>query len=110
MFIVILITKEFGGWSWYTGSSSWYYIAIIEYVLGLRIEDNYLYLKPCIASYWKEYEIHYRYKTSIYNIIVRNPDGKNIGVDKFFANGVEILDKRVLLQDDGKIYNIEIIM
>ena len=26
-----------GGWTWYTGSSSWYYTAGIEYLLGLKI-------------------------------------------------------------------------
>ena len=26
-----------GGWTWYTGSSSWYYIVGIEYILGLKI-------------------------------------------------------------------------
>ena len=99
-----------GGWSWYTGSSSWYYDAVVEYVLGLKIEDKYLYLNPCIASYWKEFEIHYKYKTTMYNIIVKNPEGKNTGVKKFLLNDREILEKKVLLQDDGRIYNIEIIM
>ncbi|MBR2289815.1 MAG: hypothetical protein IJ867_04270 [Clostridia bacterium] len=99
-----------GGWSWYTGSSSWYYDAVVEYVLGLKIENRYLYLEPCIASDWKEYELHYRYKTSMYNITVKNPDGKNAGVKKFLVNDLEIPEKKILLQDDGKIYNIEIIM
>ena len=99
-----------GGWSWYTGSSSWYYDAVVEYVLGLKIEDKYLYLNPCIASYWKEFEIHYKYKTTMYNIIVKNPEGKNTGVKKFLLNDREISEKKVLLQDDGRIYNIEIIM
>ena len=99
-----------GGWSWYTGSSSWYYDAVVEYVLGLKIEDKYLYLNPCIASYWKEFEIHYKYKTTMYNIIVKNPEGKNTGVKKFLLNDREISEKKVLLQEDGKIYNIEIIM
>ena len=26
-----------GGWTWYTGSASWYYTAGIEYLLGLKI-------------------------------------------------------------------------
>ena len=34
-----------GGWTWYTGSSSWYYIAGIEYILGLRINNNILSIK-----------------------------------------------------------------
>ena len=31
-----------GGWTWYTGSSSWYYKAGIEYILGLQIEKGIL--------------------------------------------------------------------
>ena len=46
----------------------------------------------------------------MYNIIVKNPEAKNIGVSKFFLNDEEINEKKVLLQDNGKIYNIEIIM
>lgn len=110
MFIIILLLEGCGGWSWYTGSSSWYYDAVIEYVLGLKIENRYLSLEPCIANSWKEFEIHYKYKTSMYNITVKNPDNKNTGVKTFLLNDTEIPEKKILLQDDGKIYSIEIIM
>lgn len=99
-----------GGWNWYTGSSSWYYKAIIEYILGLKIKNGYLSVEPCIAKSWKEYEIKYKYKTSIYNIVVKNKDGKNTGIEKFLLNGVEVEEKKILLSDDGKIYNIQIFM
>ena len=29
-----------GGWTWYTGSSSWMYKAGIEYILGMKIKGN----------------------------------------------------------------------
>ncbi len=29
-----------GGWTWYTGSSSWFYKAGIEYILGLKINER----------------------------------------------------------------------
>lgn len=29
-----------GGWTWYTGSSSWFYMAGIEYILGLKIDKR----------------------------------------------------------------------
>ena len=99
-----------GGWNWYTGSSSWYYKAILEYVLGLKIEDGFLRIEPCIKKDWKEYEIQYKYKTTVYKIKVRNNNGKNTGVEKFIVNGNEIQDKKILIKDNGKIYNIEIFM
>ncbi len=99
-----------GGWNWYTGSSSWYFKAILEYILGLKIKNGYLSIEPCIAKGWKEFEIKYKYKTSIYNITVKNKDGKNTGVEKFLLNGTEVEDKKIPLCDDGRIYNIQIFM
>ena len=99
-----------GGWSWYTGSSGWFYTAGIEYILGLNIKDNKLSIKPCIPKDWKEYKIRYKNNSSVYHIIVRNPDEKNTGVRKMYCNGQEIFDKEVELKDDGEIYNVEIIM
>ena len=67
-----------GGWTWYTGSSSWYYKAGIEYILGIKIEKGYLKIEPCIPKEWKEYEVKYRYGDGIYNIKIKNPENKNI--------------------------------
>ena len=57
-----------GGWTWYTGSSSWFYKAGIEYILGLKIKNNTLSLNPCIPKDWKEFSIKYKFERSIYNI------------------------------------------
>ena len=46
-----------GGWTWYTGSSSWMLKTGIEYILGLKIQNNILKIEPCISSMWKEYFI-----------------------------------------------------
>ena len=99
-----------GGWTWYTGSSSWMYEAGIHYILGLTIENGYLSINPCISADWKEYEIRYKYGNSICNIKVENYNRKNTGVETMIVNGYVIEDKKVKLNKDGGIYNIEIIM
>lgn len=99
-----------GGWTWYTGSSSWMYEAGLHYILGLTIEKGYLSINPCIARNWKEYKIHYKHGNSIYNISIKNPNEKNTGVESFILNGVKIEEKKVKLIDNGKINEIEIIM
>ena len=98
-----------GGWTWYTGSSSWYYKAGIEYLLGLKIEEGYLKIEPCIPRDWKEYQIQYKYKESIYNIQVLNPEGKNTGVTKVIVNGKEV-ENKIKLDGKRNIYTIEVIM
>lgn len=97
-----------GGWTWYTGSSSWYYKAGIEFILGIKIEKGILRLEPCIPKDWKEFEVHYRWKNSIYHIMVKNPEGKNIGISKVLLNGVEV-ENKILLKESG-VYHIEVIM
>ena len=98
-----------GGWTWYTGSSSWYYKAGIEYLLGLKVEEGYLKIEPCIPKDWKEYQIQYKYKESIYNIKVNNPEGKNTGVTKVVLNGVEV-ENKIKLDGSRNVYSIEVIM
>ncbi len=99
-----------GGWSWYTGSASWYYICVIKYILGLRIEYGELKICPCISKDWNEYNFKYKFGESIYNIVVRNPDRKNTGVSKFIYNGEELEEHKIKLVDNREINNIEIIM
>lgn len=97
-----------GGWTWYTGSSSWFYKAGIEYILGLKIEKGILSLNPCIPKEWKEYIIRYKYGRSIYNIKVKNSNRKSCGISTFKVNGKEISAKCIKLEDDGKIYEIDV--
>ena len=99
-----------GGWTWYTGSSSWMYVAGIKYILGLNIEHGYLSINPCIPGNWKEFSVRYKYKKSIYNIKVQNPDGKEKEIRKFLVNGAEISDGKIKLDAGGGIYNIDVVM
>lgn len=98
-----------GGWTWYTGSSSWYYKAGIEYLLGLKIEEGFLIIDPCIPKNWEKYQIQYKWKDSVYNIKIKNPKGKSVGVTKVFLDGVEVKNK-IKLDGSKNIYNVEVIM
>ncbi len=98
-----------GGWTWYTGSSSWYYKAGIEYILGLKIEKGYLTIEPCIPKDWKEYQMQYKYKESIYNIKVKNENNKNYGVTKVLLDNKEV-ENKIKLDGERRIYNIEVIL
>lgn len=99
-----------GGWTWYTGSSSWFYKAGIENILGLNIRNNVLKIEPCIPKEWKEYSIKYRYKNSIYNIKVKNDNGKNTGIEKMYLNGCEVEEKEIVLNGEGGIYELVVEM
>lgn len=97
-----------GGWTWYTGSSSWMYIAGIKYILGFDVEHGYITFNPSIPGDWKEYFIKYKFGESIYNIKVINKSGKGYGVIKVLFNGKEVENKRVKLQGNNGINDIEV--
>ena len=97
-----------GGWTWYTGSSSWMYEAGIKYILGLNIQGNILKIEPSITESWKEYSIRYKYGNSIYNIKVINKNRKSSNKTNIRINN-NIIDKdEIILKDDGNIYNVEV--
>jgi cellobiose phosphorylase len=96
-----------GGWSWYTGSAAWMYRVAIESLLGFRLEGNRLQIEPCVPASWPQFEITYRWRTSVYNITVLSPgtlgEGRQIKLDG------ELLTTRYLqLADDGQRHRVVI--
>jgi len=91
-----------GGWTWYTGSAGWYYQLMIESLMGLHVENDKLFLTPCIPPHWNDFKMQYRYKDTVYEIqYKRQGDETRITVD-----GNTLQDKCVSLQDDKKTHSI----
>lgn len=66
-------------------------------------------VKPCIPKDWDEYSIRYEYRTSVYNIKIRNLSKvEPNSVKSFKVNSEEIPEKQVKLVDNGRIYEIEV--
>jgi len=59
-----------GGWTWYTGSAGWMYRLVIESLLGLRLEVDKLRFEPCLPADWKSFNLHYRYRETVYHITI----------------------------------------
>ena len=97
-----------GGWTWYTGSSSWMYIAGIKYILGIEIKNGYLNFIPSIPNYWKEYSVRFKYGDAVYNIKFKNEFNKN--EFKIILNGNEVDEKKIKLSRHNEINEIEVII
>ena len=90
-----------GGWTWYTGSSSWMYRLITESLLGLQLEIDELRFTPCIPIEWKSFDLHYRYHQTFYHITVRQPDRRD-GVQTVTVDGIVVIDGTIKLANDLK--------
>jgi cellobiose phosphorylase len=94
-----------GGWTWYTGSASWYYRVAVRDILGLKLEAaggaRFLRIDPCVPKTWTSWTMTYRFGSSTYRIRVENPRGANRGVDGVTVEGIPVEGGLIALADDG---------
>lgn len=105
--------KDFGEGknSWLTGSACWNFVAVSQYILGIRPDYRGLLIDPCIPADWKGFSVKRRFRGSDYYITVRNPDGVSKGVKSITMDGKK-LDGNLLPPDirSGREHHIEVIM
>ncbi|MBZ5645100.1 MAG: phosphorylase [Acidobacteriia bacterium] len=100
-----------GGWTWYSGSAGWLYRAGLEWILGFRVRGTMLSIDPCIPRNWPGYSIHFRYRSSTYEIRVDNPNGVSHGVSSISLDGMTLLDlTNISLADDGAMHQVLVVL
>ncbi len=57
--------------SWLTGAAAWNYVAITQWILGLRATLTGLQIEPAIPASWDGFEATRRYRGATYHIRVR---------------------------------------
>ncbi len=101
--------------SWLTGTASWNFVAISQYILGIKPEFDGLMIDPSIPADWDGYTVNRVFRGDTYNIHVSNPDHVCTGVSSLTADGRELSlnadGKAVLpLFGDGRAHEIKVIM
>jgi cyclic beta-1,2-glucan synthetase len=93
-----------GGWSWYTGAAGWYYRAILEWVLGVRIRASGIELKPCLPPGWSRCAVHYRTTDCDYRIVIeKRGEGGRVSV---LLDGEPQPEARLPLSRDGSRHEV----
>ena len=93
--------KGRGGWTWYTGSSGWFYRVGLEYICGFTLRGEELEITPHMPTKWTEIKINYHYLDTIYQIVVSKEEKSKIIVDGKKQD-------KILLVNDGKTHQVEI--
>ncbi|MGZ3773900.1 MAG: GH36-type glycosyl hydrolase domain-containing protein [Pseudobdellovibrionaceae bacterium] len=99
-----------GGWSWYTGSASWFYRVGLESVLGLIKEGDVIKFNPCIPHSWQSFEVTYKFKTTTYKFTVQNPHRICRGRIVMSRENETVLFNEIHLKDDGQIHKIKVLL
>ena len=81
--------KDFGEGknSWLTGTAAWNFVAISQWILGIRADYDGLTIDPCIPKEWKGFSVRRYFRGSNYFITVRNPNHVSKGVVKMTVDG-----------------------
>jgi cellobiose phosphorylase len=72
---------------WLSGSATWTYYAITQYILGIRPEYDGITIDPCIPAEWKEFTVERDFRGKHLSIKVENPGGAEKGVKHIEING-----------------------
>ncbi|MBR6873961.1 MAG: glycosyl transferase [Ruminococcus sp.] len=96
--------------SWLTGTASWNFVAISQYILGIIPDYEGLKLDPSIPEAWDGYKLTRKYRGNTYNITFKNPDHVCKGVKSVVVDGVKINGNILPVFEAGTAHEVEVTM
>lgn len=96
--------------SWLTGTASWNFVAITQFILGIIPDFDGLKVEPSIPASWDGYEITRHFRGDILKITIKNPNHVCKGVVKMTVDGKEAAGNIVPVFGDGKEHAVEVVL
>lgn len=73
--------------SWLTGTAAWNFVAISQYILGIKPSYSGLEVNPSIPHAWDGFSVSRLFRGATYNIKVSNPNHVCSGVKSMIVDG-----------------------
>ncbi len=96
--------------SWLSGTASWNFYAITQYILGIQPDYEGLRIDPCIPKDWDGFKMTRKFRGATYEIEVQNPSHVSKGVRETWVNGEKASSNLIPLLEKGKQHSVKIIM
>jgi cellobiose phosphorylase len=96
--------------SWLSGTASWAYQAVTQYILGVQSTYFGLKIDPCIPAGWDGFLIRRRFRGTLYQINVKNPRHVCQGVYSLTVDGENVYDSLIPIYKDQKEHVIEVVL
>ncbi len=96
--------------SWLTGTATWNYYTITQYISGIRPEYEGLLIDPCIPADWDGFTVQRKFRNANYNITVQNPEHVSKGIKEILVDDEKLSDNILIAFEDGKNHNVTVIM
>ena len=89
--------------SWLTGTASWTFLSISQYILGIRPDYDGLIVQPCVPKDWDDFTVTRKFRGAEYVIHV-----KRTGESSIQLNGTELCENLIPLQSEGAVVHVEL--
>jgi len=84
---------------WLSGSATWSFYAVTQYILGIRPEYDSLEIDPCIPADWNGFTVTRIFRGKVIDIKVENPNQVQKGVKSIQVNGRAIAGNKIKVSE-----------
>ncbi|GIF01058.1 GH36-type glycosyl hydrolase domain-containing protein [Paractinoplanes rishiriensis] len=96
--------------SWLTGTAAWNFVAITQWILGIRPELAGLRVDPVLPGSWEGFRATRAYRGATYEITVRKPAGSSGRVAYLIVDGERVDGTVVPPAAAGKVVQVEAVV
>ena len=93
--------------AWLTGTAAWNFVAISQFILGIRPDFDGLVVDPC-CQHDMEYTVTRKFQGNTFIITVKNPNKVCCGVSKMIVDGQEIEGNVLKPTAAGDVHYVEV--
>ncbi len=96
--------------SWLTGTASWNFVAISQYILGIKPDYDGIEIDPSIPASWDGYTVTREFRGATYKITVKNPSHVQAGIKELTVDGKPANGNTVPAFTDNGVHTVEAIL
>jgi cellobiose phosphorylase len=96
--------------SWLTGTAAWSFVAITQWILGLRPDHDGLRVDPCLATQWEGFTARRQFRAATYDVRVRKERGVRGRVTRLVVDGDAVAGNLVPLAPAGSTVVVEAVV
>ncbi len=96
--------------SWLTGTASWTFLNVSEFILGIRADYTGLMVDPCIPHDMKGFTVTRKFRGSTYVIEVDNTAGSQKGIKSLTVDGNAVDGNIIPPINDGGVHYVKAVM
>jgi cellobiose phosphorylase len=96
--------------SWLTGTAAWNFVAITQWILGIRPELDGLRIDPVLPASWEGFSVHRQYRGASYHITVSKPAGSTGRVSALTVDGVSVPGTLVPAAPPGALVTVRAVL